>query len=98
MGTARAIHGVAESGEEIALRFALRWHVWRPRTRLRLIRLQLSLQPGRGHGSEAHRPRGLNGRTRPGAGSDSDVGGRVDDGWRNDILSSADIHKRFTED
>jgi len=52
MRTARAIQGVAESGEEIALRFALRWHVWRPRTRLRLIRLELSLQPGRGHGSE----------------------------------------------
>lgn len=46
MDTARAIQGVAESGEEIAVRFALRWHVWRPRTRLRLIRLQLSLQPG----------------------------------------------------
>jgi hypothetical protein len=66
MGTARTIQGVAESGEEMALRFALRWHVWRPRTRLRLIRLQLSLQPGRGQGSEAHRPRGLNRRTRHG--------------------------------
>lgn len=43
METARTIQG----GEEIALRFALRWHVWRPRMRLRLIRLQLSLQPGR---------------------------------------------------
>jgi hypothetical protein len=30
----------------------------------------------------------LNGPTRPGAGSDSDVRGRGDDGWRNDILSS----------
>jgi hypothetical protein len=66
MGTARTIQGAAASGEEVALRFALRWHVWRPRTRLRLIRLQLSLQPGRGQGSEAHRPCGLNGRTRPG--------------------------------
>lgn len=66
MGTARTIHGVAESGEEIALRFALRWHVWRPRTRLRLIRLQLSLQPGRAQGSEAHPPGALNRRTRPG--------------------------------
>ena len=66
MGTARTIHGVAESGEEIALQFALRWHVWRPRTRLRLIRIQLSLKPSRSQDSEAHSPGGLNGRTRPG--------------------------------
>jgi hypothetical protein len=38
VGTVRTIQGFAESGEEIALRFALRWHGWQPRTRLRLIR------------------------------------------------------------
>lgn len=54
MDVAGAIHEVAESGEEIAVRLALRLHVWRPRTRLRLIRLQLSLEPGRGQALEAH--------------------------------------------
>jgi len=28
-------------GMQAALRFALRWQVWPPRTRLRLIRLQM---------------------------------------------------------
>lgn len=97
MGTARTMQGVAASGEEVALRFALRWHVWRPRTRLRLIRLQLSLQPCRGQSSEEHRPLALNGRPRSG-GVAMPTQGHVDDGWRNAMLTAADIHKRFTED
>ena len=50
------IRGVRAAGSKIAIRCALRWHVWRPRTRLRLIRGLLSLEPLSDQGSEAHRP------------------------------------------
>jgi hypothetical protein len=50
------IRRVREAGSEIAIRCALRWHVWRPRTRLRLIRVLLSLEPLSDRRSEAHRP------------------------------------------
>jgi hypothetical protein len=59
MRSSGAIQGVKTSGPEIALRWALRWHVWRPRTRLRLIRVLLSLEPVPDPGSEAHRPASL---------------------------------------
>jgi len=45
MRSSSVSHGVKMAGEEIALRYALRWHVWRPRTRLRLIRMLLSIEP-----------------------------------------------------
>jgi hypothetical protein len=55
MRSSGGILGVKTAGSEIALRCALRWHVWRPRTRLRLIRALLSLEPLPDQGSETHR-------------------------------------------
>ena len=54
MRSTSTFQGVKSAGEEIALRGALRWHAWRPRTRLRLIRLLLSLQSATEQSSEAH--------------------------------------------
>lgn len=51
----RAIKGVKAAGSDLALNWALRWHLWRLRTRLRLVRLLLSLELGPDKSSVAHR-------------------------------------------
>jgi hypothetical protein len=58
MRSSSAIQGVTKGGSEIALRCALRWHAWRPRTRLRLIRVLLSLESVSVRGREVDRPKG----------------------------------------
>ena len=48
-------HGLKTAAPEAAaLRYALKLHVWRPRTRLRMIRTLLSLEPIPGQESSAH--------------------------------------------
>jgi len=55
MHGASDLHELKTAGSEAALRYALKLHVWRPRTRLRMIRALLSLEPLPGQDSEAHR-------------------------------------------
>lgn len=48
-------HGLKTAASEAAaLRYALKLHVWRPRTRLRMIRTLLSLEPLPDQDSGAH--------------------------------------------